>query len=246
MKKHILYMTLFVLLVLFIGLSSFRINGMYSKATLEYVSVKNNNDIRFVADSYIIDKVENSPIVKGVKFEDINLDSLENYLAKNHLLDDVDVIKTYSFEKGKMSGVIGVSLTQRRPILRVKTASDDFFMDENGVRMNKSASFTSNVLLASGSVTEIFARDVLVPFVKTLKNSEFWSSQIVQIYVHDSKDIGLVMLYGSQLVVIGDTSDVKEKLNNLWAFYHDPVAASKMSKYRVINLKYKGQIVCSE
>ncbi|MFV0507487.1 MAG: cell division protein FtsQ/DivIB [Bacteroidales bacterium] len=245
MKRRILQIGLLLAFILMI-VSVFKINSMYASAVLKDVHVTNNNDIRFVTDTHISDMIKGSKLVKNVPLKKVDLDSLENDLSKNKFLDDVDVVKTYSYRDGRMSGSVQVSLTQRRPIVRVKTRAGDYFMDKNGLRLDKPQFFTTDVLLATGNIDERFAKESIVPLVNTIGRSEFWSSQVCQIYVDDNKEIGLAMLYGRQLIVLGDTSGLDEKFDKLWAFYNDSVAVSNMGQYRMINLKYKGQIVCSK
>ncbi|MFV0482716.1 MAG: cell division protein FtsQ/DivIB [Bacteroidales bacterium] len=246
MKKRILHIGLLLVLCIVIIVTMFKVASMYANASLKNVYVKNENELRFVTDTYISEQVRNSTLVKSHIFKDMNIDSMERYLSRNKFIENVDVIKTYSYEEGRMTGGLVVNIAQRRPIVRVKTSTDDYFLDKDGTRLDRVELFATPVLLASGNIDETFARENVVPLVNFIDKSDFWSSQVSQVYVDKNKDIGLVMIFGAQLVVVGDASMLKEKFENLWSFYKDPVAASNMSKYKIINLKYDGQVVCSK
>ena len=69
---------------------------------------------------------------------------------------------------------------------------------------------------------------------------------VQQIYVNKAKEYELVTLFGSHTVLLGDLSDLDDKLNGLIAFYKASKDKVDLSKYKAVNLKYKHQIVCKK
>ena len=59
---------------------------------------------------------------KGKKLDDINLRAIENTLKANTFIDNVQCYKTED-------GNVGITVTQRLPLLRVKTDSEDYYLD---------------------------------------------------------------------------------------------------------------------
>ena len=55
----------------------------------------------------------------------------------------------------------------------------------------------------------------------------------------------LVPVLGNQKIVFGDTSDMKNKLDNLFAFYKNVLNRIGWDKYEVLDLRYKNQVIAT-
>jgi cell division protein FtsQ len=74
---------------------------------------------------------------------------------------------------------------------------------------------------------------------------EFWNAFIEQIYVNHHNEIELVPRVGSQIILLGNSDIIDEKLSNLLRFYKDGPGRTGWDAYSIINLKYKNQVVCT-
>src|ERR1035437_1612943 len=98
-------------------------------------------------NQYFIDRDEVDDILQihshaliGHKMERINLHDLQNKLKANPFIEHA---KVYA----DMDGIINIEISQRQPILRVMNRFDqDFYVDQNGLKMPLSANFTARVL----------------------------------------------------------------------------------------------------
>lgn len=93
----------------------------------------------------------------------------------------------------------------------------------------------------------------LINFVKFVDNSDFWDSFIVQInvaggnaYDNYEPQIQIVPRIGDHLVILGSIAGYERKLSDLMAFYNGAAAYEGWDTYKYINLKYKGQVVCTK
>lgn len=100
----------------------------------------------------------------------------------------------------------------------------------------------------------------LINFVKVASDDPFWNSQIVQINITNSSrsglgvrngqwnepEVELIPRIGKHIVLLGTLDDSKEKLDKLMLFYRKVLDNEGWDKYSRINLRYKGQIVCTE
>jgi cell division protein FtsQ len=77
-----------------------------------------------------------------------------------------------------------------------------------------------------------------------MSNSPFWSAQIEQIYIDPKGEIILSPRVGDQKIYFGTLSDIHNKFNKLYTFYKHIVPAEGWDKYSVVDLRYKGQIIC--
>ncbi len=191
---------------------------------------------------------EKNGLLMGRRLSGINIQTLEDKLKANPF---IEYAKVYA----DMDGVIHADIKQRVPVLRVlNRAGQDFYIDQNGLKIPLSDHFTARVLVANGAISEGFSGKVdtlrtdlgrgLFTTAKYIDADTLWSEQIVQMYVNDHQDIELVPRVGKQKIILGDASNVKEKFRNLLLFYKKALPKVGWDRYSTINLKFDGQIVC--
>jgi len=86
----------------------------------------------------------------------------------------------------------------------------------------------------------------LFRLVQFINGSKFWKAQIEQIYINQKKEIELVPRVGNHTIILGSVDDLREKFENLEAFYEQGLSKYGWNKYKTINLKFKNQIVCTK
>lgn len=88
----------------------------------------------------------------------------------------------------------------------------------------------------------------LLSFVELVRQSKFWSSEVVQIVLDGGgtkpMEIAFVPRSGRFMVDIGFTDRLADKLSMLHRFYDDGLDNIGWNKYRHISLRYEGQVVC--
>ena len=185
----------------------------------------------------------------GTPIHRIPVSLLERLLKLNKYVDDADV---YIDIKGKLQ----VNIVQRKPMLRIMNeVQQSFYIDEKGGKMPLSTLYSANVLIANGSITELYNGindSISTPLVRSLfylsnviRADKFWNAQIEQIYIEPNQDIILIPRLGDHKIIFGDTSNANEKLENLLVFYQKALPKVGWQTYHTINVKFKGQLVCS-
>ncbi len=81
--------------------------------------------------------------------------------------------------------------------------------------------------------------------VKRIERDSFWNAQVSQIVMSSDRSFEIVPVLGDQRIILGDTSRLDEKLENLFAFYKKILTRVGWDKYEVLDLRYKGQVVAS-
>ncbi|HET8828372.1 MAG TPA: cell division protein FtsQ [Pelobium sp.] len=206
---------------------------------------------QFFIERAEIDEIlkENNGLLIGRRINNINIQDLENSLKANPF---IEYAKVYI----DMNGIIHTDVKQRVPVLRVlNIAGQDFYIDKNGLKVPLSDHFTARVLVANGQITEGFAGKVdtlrtklakdLFLTAKFISEDSLWDDQIVQLYVNDDKDMELVPRVGNQKIILGNAELLEEKFRNLLVFYKKAIPMVGWGAYSTINLKFKGQIVCT-
>jgi cell division protein FtsQ len=79
-----------------------------------------------------------------------------------------------------------------------------------------------------------------------IEKDSFWSSNIEQIYVNESQELELVPRIGSHIILMGDTTNMKDKFDRLMVFYKEGLSKTGWNNYKVINVKFRNQVVCSK
>lgn len=208
------------------------------------------------ADNFIereeIDEIlrEDQGVLVGRYLEQINIHQIEQKLRANPY---IGFAKVYA----DMDGVLRIEIKQRQPILRVlNTVGQDFYIDNNGLKMPISPNFTANVLVATGNIQEVFgtridtlrtqlARD-LYKTAQYIKRDTLWDNQIEQIVVDGNNDIELIPRVGNQRIILGSADSLDKKMKNLLVFYKKAMPQVGWETYRTINIKYTNQIVCEK
>lgn len=204
------------------------------------ISLQDDGNMRFVSEANIETALKNASINPvGRMMKTIDTDKIEKELLRNEVIDRVDAYKT-------PSAIIRVDVKQKKPVLRVIGTEGNFYVDSKGSLMPVSRRYTAHVPLASGYVRKDFATTDLYKFALFLQENEFWNNQIEQIYVHPDRDIELIPRVGNHRIMLGTLDDFTGKLDNLMLFYQQAIPKMGWEKYRIINLKFKNQIVCTK
>lgn len=230
---------------------------------LSFINVKKQTvkctDVKILipgADNFIereeIDAIlkEDQGVLLGRNLENINIHKIEKKLQSNPY---IGFAKVYV----DMDGVLHIEVKQRQPILRILNENgQDFYIDNDGLKMPISSNFTANVLVATGHITEVFgsrvdtlhtqlARD-LYKTAQYIKQDTLWDSQIEQIVVDQKNDIELIPRVGNQRIVLGNADSLEKKMKNLLLFYKKAMPQVGWDTYKTINIKYTNQIVCEK
>lgn len=221
-----------ILIIAMIYLSVDRMGQKY--CSLSEVSIELDENV-FVTKEVIVDYLlENTLHPDSVLLDDVSFKSIEDLLLSHPSIKSAIV---YS----DMNGKVCIKVKQRKPIVRIQSEKDGFYLDEDGLRMPLSDEYTARMLLVTGDVNTISLEDVFFITDKIYKD-EFLKKQIVQIDVKESEMLMLTRL-GEQLE-FGKVKNVKEKFEKLMLYYEKGNSQNK--EYKVLNLKYKNQIVCTK
>ena len=179
--------------------------------------------------------LEAYPKIYGSTIGDMDFREMETDIEKHPAIQTCNI---YSNAKG----VINLKIKQYNPIVRVFSGSASFYLDKSGHKIPASTKFNVRTMVVNGAIPT--NTDDLLNLASFIKNNQFWDAQIEQIHILRNNDYVLVPRVGEHLILIGNPTDFESKLRNLKAFYKQ-TSPKIWDEYKVINLKYKDQIVCS-
>lgn len=201
------------------------------------VIVKDSTQARFVNAEEVRKSILKAyPTLLGGAVAELNFDEMEAFVNKHSAIRSTEV-----YNSG--SGVLNVMVTQHEPLLRVFAAEGTFYLDETGRQVPVSSNFSAHVLVASGTVPK--DRSELVTVAQMLAQDPFWTAQMEQIYIRRNNEYILVPRVGDHLILLGQPEDVETKLRNLKVLYTSGLDPKEWNEYKVINLKYKNQVICA-
>lgn len=195
-----------------------------------------------------------------VKSRSIDTRNLELFFDRYPSVKNADVYTT-------LSGELHVDIEQRKPILRIySTNGDKYYIDEDGFLMPLSTNYSARVMVVNGVLNLPYNLYVGEPLgenypsnnegvlklrelftvAKSIESNPFWGAQFAQIYVDGRGELELIPRVGRHRIIIGNASDMDNKLGKLKVFYIEGLNRTGWNDYRTINLKFKDQVVCTK
>ena len=204
---------------------------------LNQINIEISED-KFVTKDIVLQYVEKYNFAyDGDVLTQFYLNDLEEVLLKHPAVKKAEV---YSNQQG----VMNLKLQQRKAIVRIKTASADYYLDEDGFEMPLSKAYTPRVIVVSGDVNQQHHSSIYA-FIQKINKSKFWKSQITQLHFSGDQVV-LIPRVGNQKIHFGTLINSTEKLDNLYQFYKQAMPVKGWQTYSDISLKYNNQIVCTK
>jgi cell division protein FtsQ len=248
MLRKILKLLGYLLLVVFIvvTLSFSARQSRYVACRIIQIELRENEQIRISKEEIarLVHKADNNIIGKELRM--INTDIIEKEIEKHQAILKAEVYKVIVADSSSYSGILGVKVIHREPVLRIMSSQGNYYLDKTGERIPVTISYTANVIVATGDFSEEFARKELLPFVLFLNGTPFWKAQIKQVHVERNGDVLLIPLVGDQIIEMGSLKGYPEKLRNMRAFYEQVMARNNWDKYKHVSVKYKDQVIAKK
>ncbi|MBK7964847.1 MAG: hypothetical protein IPK10_05900 [Bacteroidetes bacterium] len=225
------------------------------------VEMKGDMGHEFVDKNDVLKLANSKGKLIGKSVGTINTALLEKIILSNPFIEAVEVYSA-------IGGVLHIDLIQRNPIVRIINKNDEqYYIDQTGAFMPVSDRYTPPALVANGYIFNTYSEmnvnigattsEVSLPKIQRtieqvyvlaqfLETDSFWSTNTEQIYVNEFQELELIPRVGDHKILLGDTTNLSEKMNNLIAFYREGLNKTGWNKYSIINLKYKNQVVCTK
>lgn len=210
-------------------------------------------EIEGVSNHFFIDKTDVLAIIK-------------NYLGVNPVGKTVDVFDLKAIEQNietdvwiknaelffDNNEVLRVNIDEREPIARVfSTNGNSFYIDSSLKVLPLSEKASARLPVFTGfpeRATKLSAADSnLLRDIKhismALQADSFLMAMIEQVDITPQQSFEMMPKIGSQVIQFGTGEDINNKMEKLRLFYKNVMPKSGWSKYSVINLQYKNQVV---
>ena len=142
--------------------------------------------------------------------------------------------------------LINTAMKQRKTEARAKYSATERRIMGSIAEIDASILTTKHKQKEIRRIDENFDR--LIDLLLSIRDSEFWSAEVVQIVASGGGtrplQLSIVPRSGRFVVDLGTTERLDEKLRNLRRFYDKGLDNIGWDKYRSISLRYNGQVVC--
>ena len=188
----------------------------------------------------------------GKRLEEIDLIRIEEVLNSGGPVLRADAYIT-------KDGFLNVSITQRRPVVRLISGARSWYADAGGYIFPTAGNYTSRVPVVDGRLPlEIGAGFKGMPekaadkawvggiltLVDFLGNNRNWDESISQIHVDARGRLVLVPGKGREKFIIGSPDGFREKFGRIEDYYRYVRNRKDDGYYSTVDVSYEGQIVC--
>lgn len=210
-------------------------------------------EISGVSNNFFIDKTDVLAIIKnymgvhpkGRTINTFNLAAVENNLEKDVWVKNAELY----FDNNE---VLRVNIDEREPVARVFALDgSSFYVDSSLKVLPLSEKFSARLPVFTGfSNNPSFLSKADSSMLVSIKNistalqaDSFLMAMVEQVDITPQRNFEMIPKIGNQLIYFGNADDIEQKCKKLRLFYKTVISKAGWSKYSVINLEFKNQVV---
>jgi cell division protein FtsQ len=144
-----------------------------------------------------------------------------------------------------IDGTLKSIVKQRVPIARIIHVNGSYYIDKQGVKIPLSTSYSPRVMLVSGVET---AKDIdeILPLISYILEDDFLHKEVVGITKFADAEYQFSVRSGNYKIDFGKLIEIDLKFKKLKAFYNKTFKDQTIQNYKMINVKYHNQVVCTK
>ncbi|NOY48944.1 MAG: hypothetical protein GXO88_00030 [Chlorobi bacterium] len=231
------------------------IKGGKTKVSSTTINIYRDTDKGFLNTDSVSSELKTIQNIDSAKLTDLKISSLEDMLFRNPYVEEADIFTG-------IKGELMVNMKEKKPLIRIfNKKSKGYYISGQGDILPLSKNYSARVLVVNGYINipaqkghnnvydTIYDKTSLKEILalsKKINGNDFLKAQINQIYLNSKKEFELIPELGNQTIILGNLKKLDIKLRNLEAFYKQALLEEGLNKYRTINLKFDGQIVCAK
>jgi cell division protein FtsQ len=182
--------------------------------------------------------IENKKDPQSIRKDNLDLNKLEKALNAQEMIEKSDVFVS-------IDGVLKAVVKQKTPIARVFDGDDSFYIDYEGSIMPLSANFTARVPLVFGEINKKNRKD-LAELFRIIHDDAFLKKNIIGVQIMPNGSLLMSNRNFNYQIDFGRAIKVREKFNNYKAFFQKAILDSLINKYKIVDLRFKHQVVCTK
>lgn len=239
MKKVTTYLVFILIVGLLLFLYGFSSNRNSHKKIRKVAIEFYGNDVHFLTHD-MVNKllIQNEVKVNNQRKSILDLHLLEKGVSSNPYVEKATVFLT-------IDGLLKTTVKQRKPIARIVTNKESYYVDRSGVKMPVSQNYSARVPLVLG-VNSVKGIAEITEIVNTIAKDDFLTTEIVGIRKNRNEEYVFNVRSGDHVIYFGKFENVPVKLKKIKAFYNKAFTDKSIEKYQKINVTYHNQVVCTK
>lgn len=202
--------------------------------------VKSDDDNILITDKGLEQIIwQNFPDIKGTRITEMHLYDMERTVEQSPVVKRCDMYTT-------PGGILHVEISQRKPIMRVFTSNSSYYMDSESFRIPVQNNMLAHTIVVNGNVNALLDGKDIIELCDYINKDKFWKSLFEQVFITDKQEYILIPRMGDHIVEFGGNDRMEEKFELLHTLYSYGWKPNEWNAYKKVNLKYKGQIVCTK
>ncbi len=211
------------------------------------VTIKSDKRYNFLEEKQVLKEAiyDRNIDIDNVFIANLDVNEMEKTLKNDPWIGEAQV---YIDNKKKLH----LDVTQRKPIVRIfDVAGNSYYMDKTLATMPLSEKFhyytnvVVNVPVIGNDTPGLIVKTSIARLVNTLLADSFWAAQVSHINYEQGNNFSINTVFGKQVIVLGDTGRLEEKLANVRMFYNKVMNRIGWDKYDTIDVRFKEQVVAS-
>jgi cell division protein FtsQ len=182
--------------------------------------------------------IENKTDAQSIRKVKLDLNQLEKSINSNPMIEKSEVFVS-------IDGVLKAEVKQKTPVARMFNDEGSFYIDYQGNIMPISEEFTARVPIISGDISNI-NKDDFSKLLRFIYNDDFLKKNIIGIQITTVGSLKMQARNFNYEILFGKSINMERKFNNYKAFFQKAVVDSSLYHYRLINLTFTQQVVCTK
>lgn len=209
------------------------------------IKINHHRQSEFITNIEVDEIINAKGNLKGQRIKQINISILESAIKKNAWVKNAELY----FEN---NGILHVDIEQKEPIARLFTVNGlSYYLNNLGERLPVKQNATSRVLVITNfpsdnlklSTTDSILLNETTRLANFINVDSFWNAQIAQINITNTGKFEFTPTIGNQLIVFGDSSNLKEKFDKLYSYYKSVWLQNGLNTYDTLDIRFEHQIV---
>jgi cell division protein FtsQ len=236
---HWINIRLIGIIVIMVFLFAFAVKRNENRSLEKSVVVFVGDNPPFVKQQ-TVDKllIENKSWASSFKKDELDLNKLENVIDNHKMIEKSQVFVS-------IDGVLKAVVKQRTPIARFFNESNSFYLDYKGSIMPLSDNFTAHVPLVFGKIKQENKVQITDLF-REVYDDAFLKENVIGGEILDNGAVVLRNRNYDFKIYFGIAQNIKEKFKKYKAFFQKADADSSLLKYKMIDLRFEKQVVCTK
>lgn len=216
-------------------------------------NIERVGDTGFISRNAILNEI--SEICGNTNIRSVNMLKILDSLDKNPWIENRNAFVD-------LNGNLNINIKEYEPMLRVFSwQGQSIYLTKDGEVLPSCKHYRPYLLIANGNYsfdeakstyrlcdTTEFDRSLLstLYLAKAIEKNDFARNAIAQIYYNQKGEFELVVKDIDARILIGDTCQIDDKLTRLEIFTKKKFNTKELMEMKMINLKYKNQVVCTK